>query len=215
MILVRKPFDIGDRIAVSDVIKETNPEGSQGWIVERVNLYTTTMRFARTREVCTVTNGELSRTRIINLNRSQKAIVYVYLKFSVDIASSKIEVLQSQVDAFVKDRPREWMSLNGFRATRIEADLGYVEYVIVLQHREAWQNVTSIVTSKAELQSFCLELSKDLGLRYVAPPLPVDLVFNGVSSRSADEEDKDDQGKQQMEEAAASLRQLFEVKKVK
>jgi hypothetical protein len=85
----------------------------------------------------TVTNGELSRTRIINLNRSQKAIVYIYLKFSVDIASSKFEVLQSRVDAFVKDRPREWMSLNGFRATRIEADLGYVEYVIVLQHREA------------------------------------------------------------------------------
>jgi hypothetical protein len=43
--------------------------------------------------------------------------------------------------------------------------------------REAWQSVTSIVESKAEVSSFCLELSKKLDMRYKSPPLPVDLAF--------------------------------------
>lgn len=35
----------------------------------------------------------------------------------------------------------------------------------------------SIVESKAEVSSFCLELAKKLEIRYKSPPLPVDLAF--------------------------------------
>lgn len=61
------------------------------------------------------------------------------------------------------------------RATLVQSDLGFVEYLIALQHRESWQNVGPILASKAELASFCLEVSKQLGMRYVAPPVPVHL----------------------------------------
>ena len=47
--------------------------------------------------------------------------------------------------------------------------------MVTLIHRESWQNVLSIFESKAEVASFCLELSKKLGMRYESPPLPVDL----------------------------------------
>jgi hypothetical protein len=43
--------------------------------------------------------------------------------------------------------------------------------------REAWQSVMSIIGSKAEVSSFCLELAKKLDMRYKSPPLPVDLAF--------------------------------------
>ena len=43
--------------------------------------------------------------------------------------------------------------------------------------REAWQSLISIIESKAEVSSFCLELSKKLDMRYKSPPLPVDLAF--------------------------------------
>ena len=43
--------------------------------------------------------------------------------------------------------------------------------------REAWQSLISILESKAEVSSFCLELSKKLDMRYKSPPLPVDLAF--------------------------------------
>jgi hypothetical protein len=35
----------------------------------------------------------------------------------------------------------------------------------------------SILESKAQVSSFCLELSKKLNMRYTSPPLPVDLAF--------------------------------------
>jgi small-conductance mechanosensitive channel len=124
LILVRKPFDVGDRIAISDPQEDTDANGSAGWIVEKVDLFTTTMRFATTREVATISNGALAGSRIINLKRSEKALVYIYLKFGVDVPHGKIESFKEEVTAFVKDRPREWLALTGFRSTRIEADLG-------------------------------------------------------------------------------------------
>ncbi len=57
--------------------------------------------------------------------------------------------------------------------------MGFIEYVVALQHRESWQNVGAILTSKAELSSFCLELSKELGMRYIQSPLPVHLEIDG------------------------------------
>jgi hypothetical protein len=107
---------------------------------------------------------------------------------------------------FVKERTREWIALLGFRATRCEPDLGFIEYIVVLQasqviysivywhfatefltylftlapqHRESWQNIGAILTSKADLTSFTLELSKQLGMRFYAPPLPVTLKMAG------------------------------------
>jgi hypothetical protein len=86
---------------------------------------------------------------------------------------------------FVKLRPREWIALLGFRATTCEPELGYIEYtyapsVVSLQHRESWQNAGAIAYSfQPQVTSFTLELSKQLGMRYYAPPLPVTLKMAG------------------------------------
>lgn len=82
------------------------------------------------------------------------------------------------MEAFVKDRPREWVSLTAFRASSVEQDLGFVKYTICLQHRESWQHLGAILNSKAEVASFSLEVAKQLGCRYTAPPLPVNLNMN-------------------------------------
>jgi len=37
--------------------------------------------------------------------------------------------------------------------------------------------VVPILSSKAEVASFCLELSKKMGMRYKSPPLPVNLTM--------------------------------------
>jgi hypothetical protein len=46
-----------------------------------------------------------------------------------------------------------------------------------LIHRESWQSELAIYESKAEVTSFCLELSKKLNMRYENPSLPVDLTI--------------------------------------
>ncbi|KAL7540415.1 hypothetical protein ACHAXR_010092, partial [Thalassiosira sp. AJA248-18] len=173
LIFIRRPYDIGDKIALSDPENDTSASGSSTWFVERVTLFTTTCRFATTNEVATYSNGSLARLRIINAKRSPKAIVYVYMKFGSDVPYQMIKVYQTAIENFVKSRPREWSQLNGFRATRVEMELNFIEYVIVATHREMWQNVGPILQSQADLAAFSLEVSKKLNLRYHNPPKPI------------------------------------------
>lgn len=50
MVLVRRPYDVGDRISVSPVDEDADVNGSQPWIVEKLDLYSTTVRLAATRK---------------------------------------------------------------------------------------------------------------------------------------------------------------------
>jgi hypothetical protein len=53
--------------------------------------------------------------------------------------------------------------------------LGYVEYVIIVQHREAWQNLPAILQSKGDFYSYALEVQKELDMKYTAPHVPIDI----------------------------------------
>eukprot|EP01083_Nonionella_stella_P062448 162346_1 len=118
--------------------------------------------------------GHLHRS-IINAARSPRAIVMIPLKIGLDVEYQKVKIYGNVIAKFVEDRPREWLKLISFRATDVEADLGYIRYVILLQHVESWQNVGDVLQSKAEISSFSLEVSKKMEMRFVAPPMPVDL----------------------------------------
>ena len=186
LILVRRPYDIGDRINVSDVNKDTEGTGSPGWIVKDVTLYHTTVVYGASSEVATYSNGSLASSRIINHARSPQACLWFMMKFPIDTPYEKFKVFKGAIEKFIKARPREWLSFAGFRASRVEVDAGFVEYIIIGVHRESWQSFGALKQSKADLTSFALELSKKMGMRYHAPPLPVDLTmkqgFNMISN---------------------------------
>ena len=179
LILLQKPYDIGDRIHIAPVTRDTNADGSGTWFVESVSLYSTTLRYAGTNEVATQSNGAMAQSRIINANRSPRAFVSINMKFASDVAYEKVMLFKTVIENFVKDRPREWLAMAGFRAVRVEANLGYIEYTIVLQHMEKWQNIGVILNSKAEVASYCLEVQKKLDIRYESPPMPVNLLGLG------------------------------------
>ncbi|KAL7548223.1 hypothetical protein ACHAWF_011515 [Thalassiosira exigua] len=211
---------IGDRIATSAPNKDTNPNGSSTWFVDSVTLFTTTVRFATTNEVATYSNGSLAVLRIINANRSSKAIISILIKFGLETPFHKISVFRTAVENFIKARPREWIALAGFRATRVEADYGYIEYKIIAQHRESWQNVGPVLQSKADLSSFCLEATKKLAIKYESPPMPVNLStsdsldFSGVLHGEADEP-ADIGNKSISAEDLQEVANLFEIRKKK
>jgi hypothetical protein len=92
---------------------------------------------AATNEMATYSNGSLASSRIINAARSPQAFLYFLLKFPIDTPYEKLKVFRGCLEKFVTARPREWMSMSAFRATRVEADLGFVEYIVVGQHRES------------------------------------------------------------------------------
>jgi len=90
LVLARQPYDVGDRIAISNPQEDTSCDGSLTWYVESISLFQTTVRLAATNEVASYSNSSLAHSRIINAARSPKANTYVYLKFGIDIPYSKV-----------------------------------------------------------------------------------------------------------------------------
>jgi len=64
-ILVRRPYDIGDRIHISQPCNDTSFNGSASWFVRDVDLFTTTVVFAATGEKATLSNGSLAMYRVM------------------------------------------------------------------------------------------------------------------------------------------------------
>jgi hypothetical protein len=128
-----------------------------------------------TGERATLSNGSLANSRIVNASRSPQAWMYILLKFPVDVPHDKLQVFNTALEQFFKNRPREWRSYDSFRATRLDAQAGFIEYMVIATHRNSWYDWTTVHVSKSDLIHFCLELSKQLGIAYRTPPVPVDL----------------------------------------
>mmetsp|Transcript_30851 Transcript_30851/g.46812 ORF Transcript_30851/g.46812 Transcript_30851/m.46812 type:complete len:955 (+) Transcript_30851:54-2918(+) len=188
LVLYRKPFGIGDRIALSAVDVDTSKTGSATWFVENVDLFTTTARFSITNEVATLSNSSLAPCRIINANRSPKAVIRITLRFGVHVPMTKVDQFYIEIERYVKERPREFFQLNGLFASSIEVQKGYIEYVLAVQHLESWQNMGSVWQSKVGLTRQCHTLSRELDMKFVTPTLPVEIVKFSESSATLEGE---------------------------
>ena len=199
---LRYSVGVGDRIHLSNPQNETSPDGSSGWIVEKVTLFTTSVYLGATSERATLCNGAISTLRVINAARSPNATVYVELKFGINTEYEKIEVFREAVEQYLKDRPREWLSFIGFRPSEVAPEKGYIGYKVIASHRNSWQAIGGIVESKvisrwhllpvpferllllihpdfqqANLTTYCLEVAKQLEMRFLSPHLPVSLTM--------------------------------------
>jgi hypothetical protein len=148
-------------------------------------LFYTTVRYGATREVATLSNGSLARSRIINARLSDDAQLMIRMKFGIDgTSSNQIQLFHKALEKFIVDRPQEFHNTLGFRLNRVEADLGYFEYMIIVQCRSSWQKIRSVLDSRAKITSFCLELQKQLKIRYISPPMPISLNVNDHDNRT-------------------------------
>ncbi len=149
-----------------------------------IDIFYTTVRFGATREVATVSNGSIVRCRIINARRSDDAQLMIRMKFGIKTTSQQIHLFKSALEKFVNDRPQEYHNTLGFRLNTVVTDMAYIEYMIIVHCRSSWQKIGSVLDSRAKVTSFCLELQKQLDMRYVAPPMPIDLTMNKPSGPS-------------------------------
>lgn len=137
--------------------------------------------------------------------RSPNPLIHINLSFSIDTPHEKIKLFESTVREFVRERPREWRAFEAFRVSSISVERGVVgrfkietvrsspfsrfetEYKMLLTHREPWQSIAVVLQSKADVASFCLELTKKLNMRYSSPPLPVALSMSGGDRMTAED----------------------------
>jgi len=121
-ILMQKPYGVGDRIHLSRPEQETSIDGASGWIVEKVSLYSTHLYWGATNERATLANGAISNMKVINAARSPCAQIFVNMKFALDTPYEKIEIFKAAIEQYLKDRPREWLALVGFRPTAVAVE---------------------------------------------------------------------------------------------
>jgi hypothetical protein len=87
------------------------------WLAHRVCThsfyrYHTTVIFGTTQEYATYSNGSLAVLRIINANRSPRAVLNYTMKFGIAVTTETIKTFKERIMAFVKDRPREWLAFS-------------------------------------------------------------------------------------------------------
>jgi hypothetical protein len=105
--------------------------------------------------------------------------LFFLTKFGTSVSAESVDKFKEAMIEYVKSKPREWLAFNAFRMTRFEADLGYVEYKIVLQHRESWQQIGAILTSLADVQAYGFAMTKEMKMGYQSPSLPVEMHLPG------------------------------------
>ena len=94
----RRPFDLGDRISISnpnDNSGDNDPGFDDMWLVEDCNLFTTTLRLARSNEISYLNNGMLSNCKIVNHGRSLNATVNILVPMRLDATHEQIQLVKS------------------------------------------------------------------------------------------------------------------------
>jgi len=160
----QKSYNIGDRVCfINADDTETNvgngpPSG--GWIIEKFDLYTTTVRHGITGERSTLSNGSalLMNSRVVNWKRSHRAIVKLSMDFDGKTGSDKIDFFRRQISEWIEDRPREWIHMDAFRMVDVDIHQQRVRYDVILRHRESWCNYAAVQDSKSDILVFLHEL---------------------------------------------------------
>jgi hypothetical protein len=116
-----------------------------------------------------------------------------------------LDAFYMEMANFINDRPREWIRINGFRCTRVETEQQYMEYQLIVQHREvrpakepqmpsfftwcthryfcqSWQSFSTIQDSKGYVLIHSMKIQKEMGMQYIAPKVPIEMV--GGNNRS-------------------------------
>lgn len=180
LIAGRRPFDLGDRILIIGSEATEKPSPTESYFVEDISLLKTTIRYARTNEVSTLNNFAISKSRIVNLQRSVNAIVYIEMKFSIhDVFSNDKHIkYRCKLEEYVHENTRNWECLVFMRHDEFDADWGFVVFRFGFRHRYSWQNAARIMLNKADLLRFMYDKGEDLGIHY-STPIPRRTIYDG------------------------------------
>ena len=149
------------------------------WFVEDITLATTTLRYARTNEVCTVNNWSISSTRIVNLARSSHAKVHFQFKAHISILEgTKLIDFKREINKYVEERPRVWRGIAHIRHDGFDADADRVDIAMALRHQNAWQDAGRIKRDRSDVFRFLYDLGKKLDIHFEGP-VDKQLVYQG------------------------------------
>lgn len=126
-----------------------------------INLFSTTLRYARTNEVCSINNSSIAASRIINCNRSPSAIVFLDRVTHISILDGdNLKLFRESLESYVRDHPRIWDSLAFIRIENIDTNFEQVKFSIAVRHRNSWQDAGRILLNRADLLQYVYDTLK-------------------------------------------------------
>lgn len=170
LIATRRPYDLGDRIMIVGSETQDKPLPNESFFVEDITLLTTTVRYAKTNEVSTINNFSISKSRIINLNRSPNACIDFEMKFKTSVLQTGYHLkYREMLEQYIADHPRIWDSLVFMRYDEFDPDWEHVVFRFLFRHCNSWQNAARIMIHRSELVRFMYEKGMELQIHWETP----------------------------------------------
>ena len=170
-VVTRTSYDIGDRVhfikagEIETMKAHNDGPPSGGWIVEKFDLFNTSVRQGITGECRTFANGSplLEKSRVVNWKRSHMANVSFSLKLAgttKTVKRDQIDFLHRQLSDWIEDRPHEWHRIVSLRFEEVDDDAEQkcTKLNGVLCHRESWHSYSAVRDSKSDILVFLREL---------------------------------------------------------
>lgn len=179
LIAGRRPFDLGDRILIIGSESQDKPSPTDSYFVEDISLLKTTVRLARTNEVSTINNFSISKSRIVNLQRSSNAIVFIEMKFDISIFNNdNLAKYKSMLEDYMQEYTRSWECINFIRHDEIDADYCSVLVRFSFRHRYSWQYATRIMINRADLVRYMYNKGIELNIHWLSS-VPIRAIYDG------------------------------------
>ncbi|KAL3917070.1 MAG: hypothetical protein SGILL_004884, partial [Bacillariaceae sp.] len=167
LVAARRPFDLGDRIYMTDPSLINSDGLWYCWFVEDINLFHTTVRYAGTNEVATINNGSVANMRIINGARSPNALVWWQFPYRPNLMEdNNIDRIKAALEQYASDNPRNWHSFSYFRVDEVHPGKEKLVVTVGMYHRSSWQDLVTILEAKSACMCWLLEYGRQLGVNW-------------------------------------------------
>jgi hypothetical protein len=134
-------------------------------------LFNTTIRYAGTNEVATLSNGSIAHMRIVNGNRSPNAMVWFQMPYNHSILEEeKFSSFKAFLEAYAKLHPNKWHSMSYVRKDLYTPAKELVTITIGFQSRFSWQDLMGVYYAKSDLIAAVIEYGRKEGINYEELP---------------------------------------------
>jgi len=177
--LLLRPFDIGDRVIISQPGQQPT---LYSLIVKEIDVVRTHFLTANG-ELLLIENHMLRNMSITNLSRSGETTLLVQVQVPVATPHSKITELVDSIKQYCSEKDADWIAVEPiFSSTDFSA--GHINLDIWVTCRHPAQDVLLIYGAKSSLLLFIHAYMQSASIEYIKPLVPMRLE-GGVAHRQA------------------------------
>lgn len=173
-LLVIHPFDVGDRVCISqDAKAAADPSVASMLVVEMHVMSTIFERWDGVRIY--IPNHLLAYRIIYNLRRSGPTADYLRLAFAHNTPVERVDTLRARLANYVRGQRQDFTDFHRVNIDMLE-NCNKMNVTIVVQHASNWQDLELQMNRRTKILSWLKEQIDDLGIVYLPPTQPIKLL---------------------------------------